>query len=414
MSSTASIPNVEPAGQAPVPRRPRTLVGQIVGDTLGRWGARFGAAWIGLAAACAIFAPFIANTHPIVMKVNGEVTWPLLRHLNATDVILLVLTLAAVVLWLLPRPGAGAKLGVFAVIAAVAIPLCLLTVHPPENVNFTKYRTLKAAAEKGGPDAPKVDYMVRTLLPFSPEDYLRDKQDQRLRKPDATHVMGTEINGADVLSRLIHASRVALAIGFVATGIEVLIGVFIGGLMGYFAGVVDMLGMRLVEIFEAIPTLFLILTFVAFFGHDMILIMVILGLTGWTGYARFVRAEYLKLRSQDFVVAARACGLPLYSILFRHMLPNGMAPVLVSISFSVASAILYEATLSFLGLGPVGAPSWGALLEQARSSGGTFYWWVALFPGLAIFLTVFSYNLIGEALRDAVDPHTRKLQRAGT
>ncbi len=410
-SVTVSNSNLPSAG-APTPR-PRSLSRQIIGDTLGRWGARLGAIWIGLAAFCAIFAPFIASTHPIIMKVDGEVTWPMFRHLAASDVILLILTLAGVVLWLLPRPGASGKLGVFALIAVIVIPLCLRVVEPPQNVNYAKYRALQDVESMGHADAPRVDFMVRTLLPYSPEDYLRDRQDQRLRKPDATHLMGTEINGADVLSRLIHASRVALAIGFVATGIEVLIGVLVGGFMGYFSGVVDMVGMRLVEIFEAIPTLFLILTFVAFFGHDMILIMVILGLTGWTGYARFVRAEYLKLRSQDFVVAARACGLPLRSILFRHMLPNGMAPVLVSISFSVASAILFEATLSFLGLGPVGAPSWGALLEQARSSGGTFYWWVALFPGMTIFLTVFSYNLIGESLRDAVDPHTRKLQRTG-
>jgi peptide/nickel transport system permease protein len=134
---------------------------------------------------------------------------------------------------------------------------------------------------------------------------------------------------------------------------------------------------------------------------------VIIGLTSWSGYARFVRAEFLRLRNQDFVHAAVASGLPLWSVLFRHMLPNGLAPVLVSASFGVASAILSESVLSFLGLGLVDEPSWGDLLSQATGQGGAFTWWLAIFPGAAIFLTVFSYNLIGEALRDALDPKLR-------
>ena len=185
------------------------------------------------------------------------------------------------------------------------------------------------------------------------------------------------------------------------------IGVIIGGLMGFFSGKVDIFGMRLVEIFEAIPTLFLLLTFVAFFGRSLYIMMVIIGITGWTGYARYIRAEFLRLREQDFVQAATACGLPLYSILFRHMLPNGIAPILVAASFGVASAILAEATLSFLGLGLVGEPSWGQMLNQAVQS-SSFNWWMAAFPGGAIFLTVFAYNLIGEALRDSIDPYLKK------
>ena len=206
---------------------------------------------------------------------------------------------------------------------------------------------------------------------------------------------------------MIHASRIALGIGFVATGIAMFIGVIIGGLMGYFSGKIDMLGMRVVEIFEAIPTLFLLLTFVAFFGRSLYIMMVIIGVTSWPGFARYIRAEFLRLRTQDFVQAAIACGLPLHSILFRHMLPNGIAPLLVAASFGIASAILAEATLSFLGLGLVGDPSWGQMLNQAvRSS--NFNWWMAAFPGGAIFLTVFAYNLIGEALRDAIDPYLKK------
>jgi peptide/nickel transport system permease protein len=180
--------------------------------------------------------------------------------------------------------------------------------------------------------------------------------------------------------------------------------------MGYFSGIFDIIGMRLVEIFEAIPVLFLLLTFVAFFGRNLYVMMVIIGITGWTGYARFVRAEFLRLRQQEFVLAAIASGLPLYSILFRHILPNGIAPVLVAASFGVASAILAEATLSFLGLGLVDDPSWGQMLNQAVQA-ATFNWWMAAFPGGAIFLTVFAYNLIGEAMRDAVDPYLKKSTR---
>jgi peptide/nickel transport system permease protein len=222
--------------------------------------------------------------------------------------------------------------------------------------------------------------------------------------------MGTNTLGADILSHMIHACRIAMAIGVISTGLSMVIGVIIGGLMGYFSGIVDLLGSRLVEIFSAIPTIYLLLTFIAAFPEyrSIYLIMAIIGLTSWTGDARFVRAEFLKLRKQDFVHAAIAAGLPLRSVLFRHLLPNALAPLLVSASFGVAGAILAESTLSFLGLGiPIGDASWGQLLNEAISAGGGFNWWLATFPGVAIFFTVFAYNMIGEAVRDALDPRTR-------
>jgi peptide/nickel transport system permease protein len=208
---------------------------------------------------------------------------------------------------------------------------------------------------------------------------------------------------------MMHACRVALTIGFISTGIAVTIGVFVGGMMGYFAGVFDLLMMRFIEILEAVPRLILLLIVTVFFGRSLYLMMTVIGLIAWTADARFIRAEFLRLRNLDFVAAAKALGLPLRSIIFRHMLPNGIAPVLVNASFAVAGAILLESTLSFLGLG-LGAedPSWGQLLNQARSGGTGFNWWIATFPGLAIFLTVFSYVLIGEAMRDALDPKLRK------
>jgi peptide/nickel transport system permease protein len=231
----------------------------------------------------------------------------------------------------------------------------------------------------------------------------------RLLEPDRVHWFGTDGDSQDVLSRIIHASRIALAVGFISTGIAVLIGVVVGGFMGYFVGRVDIFGMRLIEIFESIPTLVLLITIVAFFPRNLYLMMAIIGLTGWTSNARYIRGEFLRLRNQDFVQAARAAGLPLSSIIFRHMLPNGITPVLVSASFGVASAILLESTLSFLGLGLVEEPSWGGMLEQARHA-GRFIWWLALYPGLMIFMTVFSYNLIGESMRDALDPKLRGIE----
>jgi peptide/nickel transport system permease protein len=195
-----------------------------------------------------------------------------------------------------------------------------------------------------------------------------------------------------------------LSIGLIATGIALLIGIAYGGVMGFFGGWIDIAMMRFLEIFESIPQLFLLLTVVAFFGRNIYLIMAVIGLTSWPGYARFLRAEFLKLRDQDYIQAALASGLPLSSVLFRHMLPNGVAPLLVGASFGIATAILAEATLSFLGLGLIDEPSWGAMLNQAVGPSGTFALWLATYPGLAIFFTVFAYNLIGEALRDAIDP----------
>ena len=220
--------------------------------------------------------------------------------------------------------------------------------------------------------------------------------------------LGTDSIGQDVLSQMLHACRLSISIGLVSTGIAVLIGVTMGALMGYFGGWVDMLLYRVVEVFMAIPVLFLLIVAAAVLPRNTYVMMAIIGCVSWTGAARFIRAEFYKLRGQDFVQAARAVGLPLRSILFKHMLPNGVTPVLVDASFAIAAAILAEAILSFLGLGPANQASWGRLLSDANNQVGDFVPWLALFPGAAIFFTVLSYNLIGEALRDAIDPKLKK------
>jgi peptide/nickel transport system permease protein len=374
---------------------------RILSEVLLRWGARLGIAWIGLLTLLAVFAPLLANTHPLLVQDAEGWHSPMLVYLGPADTTLLGIFFLALLLFLLP----GRRLLRFLAWvsgAAVVGALSWTLVSPPSLVVYEQYREAEAAGE--------YQRVIRAPIPYSAKDYLRDYADTGLESPRASdermHWFGTDENGADVLSRMVHATRIALSIGFIATGIALAIGVVLGGLMGYFSGIIDIIGMRLVEIFEAIPTLFLLLTFVAFFGRSLYLMMLIIGLTSWSGYARYVRAEFLRLRQQDFVQGAIASGLSLPSILFRHMLPNGMAPILVAASFGVASAILAEATLSFLGLGLVDDPSWGQMLNQAVQS-STFNWWMAAFPGGAIFLTVFAYNLIGEALRDAVDPHAQ-------
>ncbi len=375
---------------------------KIVRDVFSRLGAKLGLAWIAIIAFVAIFAPFLANSHPLLLSIDGEISSPALRFLTSGDVTVLGVFLCVVILYFFHLPFTK-NITVLAVVGGGIGVLSIIFINPPQLTVYEQYRVNEVAAN--------YDWVIRAPVPYSPKDYIREQGDTGLEAPLSDprrlHLMGTEENGADVLSRMIHASRIALAIGFIATGIALFIGVVLGGLMGYFSGIVDMIGMRLVEIFEAVPTLFLLLIFVAFFERSLYVMMIIIGITGWPGYARYVRAEFLRLRQQEFVQAAIVCGLPLRSILFRHMLPNGMAPILVAASFGVASAILAEATLSFLGLGLVDNPSWGQMLNQSVQS-STFNWWMAAFPGGAIFLTVFAYNLIGESMRDAIDPHLKR------
>jgi peptide/nickel transport system permease protein len=402
--STALPPPVPTTPEAAV-QAPRSWIGNVLLRTVGRTGARIGLAWIAIVAFCAVFAPFLANSRPILIKMDGQWSSPLVQYLTMADVTLLALVLAAAVILPVRRASLQQRVLLIAAVTVLSLVLGMVFVQPPRVVAHEQWRE----AEEAG----QVEWVLRTPIPYSPTDRLRDQFELDRPHPWAPatqHLLGTDRNGADILSQIIHASRIALAIGFIATGIAAIIGVIIGGLMGYFSGWVDLVGMRLVEIFGSIPTIYLLLAFVAFFGRDLYLMMVIIGLVSWTGDARFIRAEFLKLRGQDFVHAAVATGLPLWRVLYRHILPNAMAPLLVSASFGVASAILFESTLSFLGLGLIDAPSWGALLNQAVRAGGGFHWWLAIFPGLLIFLTVFSYNLVGESVRDAIDPHTRRLR----
>ena len=242
------------------------------------------------------------------------------------------------------------------------------------------------------------------LAPYSPTAY---DLDSILLAPGKLHLLGTDDQGRDVLSRLIFGTRISLSVGFVAVSIYVAIGIALGALAGYYGGWIDVVISRFIEVMICFPTFFLILAILAFVGPSIYNIMIVIGLTGWTGIARLVRGEFLRLKSQDFVAAAVASGASDARIMFKHLLPNSLSPVFVSATFGVAAAILVESSLSFLGFGvPPYVPSWGGILSESREYMDVA-WWLTLVPGFAIFITITAYNLVGEGLRDAIDPRMK-------
>jgi peptide/nickel transport system permease protein len=249
-----------------------------------------------------------------------------------------------------------------------------------------------------------VSLLAGWLAPYDP-DFI-DLQ-AVLMPPDSHHLLGTDPLGRDVLSRIIFGSQVSLKVGFVAVGLATLIGLLVGALAGYYGGWVDQLLMRLVDLMLCFPAFFLILAVIAVLEPSIWNIMVVIGLTSWMGVARLVRAEFLSLREREFIMAARALGASDARLIWRHMLPNALAPVMVSATLGVAGAILTESALSFLGLGvQPPTPSWGNILTAGKDN-IEIAWWLSLFPGLAILVTVMSYNLLGEGIREAIDPRLK-------
>jgi peptide/nickel transport system permease protein len=261
----------------------------------------------------------------------------------------------------------------------------------PEPLLNADFRRLAGAAES----------VWWPPIPFSPTRV--EIRGEIFAPPSRAHWLGTDRLGRDVAAGMIHGTRISLTIGLVVVAIQALIGIALGSLAGFYGGWVDLAISRFIEMMLGIPTFFLLITVAALFPPSIYLIMAILGLTGWMGIARYVRSEFFKVRAQDFVEAARSLGGSDLRVMARHILPNALAPVLVAMSFGVASAILAESGLSFLGIGvPAHLVTWGSILSEARTN--TFAWWLAIFPGVSIFITVTAYNLLGDGLRDALDP----------
>jgi peptide/nickel transport system permease protein len=303
-------------------------------------------------------ADFIANDKPLLMKYRGEFYIPVLKD--------------------------------YAVWLGVS-----RWEHQFQNIEFKEFASANFDED---------DWAQFPPIPYSPNEV---NLSNVLRRPSGKHWFGTDDVGRDVASRIVHGSRVSLSVGFVAVSIYVLIGMLIGAIAGFYGGLPDIVASRLIEIVMTIPTFFLIVTIVAFLPQSIFNIMVVIGLTNWPMVARLTRGEFLKTKAMEYVVAARALGATDVRIVLRHVLPNAIAPVFVAATFGVASAILIESTLSFLGFGvPPSTASWGSILSSARELMPNA-WWLTVFPGVAIFLTVTSYNLIGEGLRDASDPRLK-------
>ena len=317
---------------------------------------------IALAGFCVVFflalmalcADFIANDKPYYLEYRGKTYFPIFRSYIV-----------------------NAKLGQW--------PAELL------NVDFKKLEGAKAIF----PPIPYRPTNINLLEPLEP--------------PSAKHWSGTDKLGRDIMAGMIHGSRISLSIGFIAVGIAVIIGVILGAIAGYFGSWVDLVISRLFEVMLSIPTFFLLITIAALLPPSIYLTMLIIGATSWVGIARFTRNEFLRIRNLDYVTSAIALGVSDRKVMFKHILPNALAPVIVSVVLGIAGAILVESALSFLGIGvPAELVTWGSILHEASTT--TFAWWLAVFPGFAIFITVLAYYLVGEGLREVLDPRLRGLR----
>ena len=251
-----------------------------------------------------------------------------------------------------------------------------------------------------------VTLMAPFLAPYDP-NFQGNIVLNRYQPPSMEHFLGTDKFGRDIFTRILYGARISLSIGFISVAISVTLGTLVGAMAGYFRGWTDTAIARLIDMLLSIPRLILLLVIIAMFEPNIFLLVAALGLTGWEGSARIVRGQFLSLREQEFVQAARALGYSDWRIIARHILPNALAPIIVIATLGIGNVILLEAGLSFLGLG-VQPPtsSWGSMVNDGRDAMITA-WWIATYPGLAIVLTVVAFNLLGDGLRDALDPRLR-------
>ncbi len=283
-----------------------------------------------------------------------------------------------------------------------------LTLKPESYLSMVWRRFRRHKLAMAGLCFLLVMYIVAVFAPYiATQSYKHTDPPNRLQPPSKEHWMGTDHIGRDLFSRVIWGSRISLSVGFVAAGVAVALGTVIGAVAGYFGGAIDNILMRFTEIVMSFPTFFLLITIVSIVERSIFNIMLVIGLTSWPGLARMVRGQFLSLREQEFVLAARALGASNARIIFRHILPNAMAPVIVSATLQIGGAILTESGLSFLGLGVQEPfPSWGNIINTGRTYLRQAPW-ITAFPGIFIFLTVLSFNYVGDGLRDALDPRLK-------
>jgi peptide/nickel transport system permease protein len=358
-------------------------------DSFARNGLRVVVALFVLAA----LAPFLANSHAILRVADGHVSFPIFLSLEPIEWrFLLYVPLAALVYFFRARFAARPRAHFFILAGLVAlVEIALAATHPINDPTNDRERP--------------ASFKIMPPIPFSPIESTPDA----FSPPSRKHLCGTDSTGRDIAARMLHGARTSLSIGFVAQSIALLVGITLGGLAGYYRGWTDIAVCRFIEVMDCFPPLLLILVAISLFEsqNNMFYIMAVIGLTSWTGLARLVRGEFLRLGAQPFTLAARAVGAGDFRIIVRHLLPNALGPILVAATFGVASAILIESSLSFLGFGmQAPTPSWGDILSDARRY-IDFAWWLAFFPGLAILITIMSYNFVGEGLRDAVDPRLK-------
>jgi peptide/nickel transport system permease protein len=343
----------------------------------------------------AALAPFLANNHALIRVTDGHFSFPIFRSLEPIEWrFLLYVPLGGLVYfcrhWIFFQAGRS----VFILVGIIVLIEIFIGFARPIN-----------DTSNDRDSSSKVSFKLMPLIPYSPIESTPDQ----FAPPSFKHLCGTDSTGRDIAARMLHGARTSLSIGFVAQSIALTIGVAIGGMAGYYRGWIDICACRFIEIMDCFPPLLLILVAISLFEsqNNMFYIMAVIGLTGWTGVARLVRGEFLRLSSLPFTLAAKAVGAGDFRIIVRHLLPNSLGPILVAGTFGVASAILIESSLSFLGFGmQAPTPSWGDILSESRRY-IDFAWWLAFFPGLAILITIMSYNFVGEGLRDAVDPRLK-------
>ncbi|HCP10285.1 MAG TPA: peptide ABC transporter permease [Thermodesulfobacterium commune] len=251
--------------------------------------------------------------------------------------------------------------------------------------------------------------VLAVFAPYiAPYDPLEINVDNILQPPSLDHPLGTDLLGRDVLSRMIYASRISLEVSLVAVGLSLMIGVVLGAIAGYFGGLIDLIICRFIDIMLCFPTIFLVLAMVAYLEPSIVTIMVVIGATSWMGLARLVRAEILSLKERDFVLIAKTYGASSLRILFKHLIPNALPPILVSASLGLGQAILIESALSFLGIGvqpPI--PSWGNMLIDGKET-LEVAWWLSFYPGMAILITVLAFTILGETLQEILNPKRKE------